>query len=288
MDNSTLNDTSLNDSALVYLFQYVIKKELLSIEKLYHLRFLSKSFRNTIDHECFEIRKLSKSHDDFKNKLYYDKDIYDKDTYNREVIKNIIKPLINDYIKIKLPVINYCVIDTDYIKSIFSIESSLKIPFIDYDDIPFEYKLFIHEYLLSPSTSIELYMPKFINSYINYSHVYKNILIIPLCYFKHRKVHYKDVQYVNNLCFISILDDELVKGFPNVNDRYTVLTVPLNSEDDIDDNEKNQNDIIKYINKIINSVNTTNTNEKMNNYYYYSDISNNCYSFIKSIDLLIK
>ena len=73
-----------------YLIHFIVSKQLISINKLFLLRRLSKFWKLRIECESLEVNKIIKFIKDIDNRLYYDKSVYDQYFYKRLIIKNIL------------------------------------------------------------------------------------------------------------------------------------------------------------------------------------------------------
>lgn len=278
-----------------YFICYVIKRNLLSPNKLFEFRTLCSKWKQTIEYESSEVERLLKYQQEIVKKLFYDTNTYDQYHYKRKIIKNTLIPWFPKYKELQIPFINSCYMDLDFD------DEPEKVYIVCEENIPNEFRIFIQEYYNSPTVYVKLYPPEIIKKsimehknklrdyLINMSdgklELYGRIFLVPLCYSKHYKIHYKDKQFVNILCFINVVDKELESDFPEMHERYIVLTIEL---EDLENNEFHYELLQKYLMSISKSIVSDNSQDKIPDYYYPQDVAQNAQSFDKCFDLLIQ
>lgn len=277
-----------NDSILKYFIYYVIKKSLISTDTLFNLRKLCKKWKQQIEYESDDVIRTLKYQIIIREKLKYDKDSYDHNTYKRKIIKNTLTSLYTQYKKLKLPGIDFCYSDLDLD------EEPEKIYFVSSKNMPNEFSIFLEEYYINPTVYVRLYPPEVIQNSINFHknklrsyldtdlNLIKVIFLVPLCYSKHYKAFYHDKQYINILCYINIIDENLKKLFP---EKYIVLSLEL---DDLENNEEHFNSIQKYLNNISKSIFSENIKDKIADYSYPENLASNSKSFERCFDILLQ
>lgn len=279
---------------LRYFICYVIKKNLLTDAKLFDLRKLCKSWKNTIETESDDVQHILKYQLSMRDKLKYDKEIYDQHHYKRQIIKNILEPLLPKYHELKIPFIDSCYMDLDFIDP----AESEKCYYVGEHSIPYEFMVFLREYYDSPTVYVKIYTPEIIKKvitdhknklreylclYTEKPELYGIIFLVPLCYSKHYREHYKDKQFLNILCYINLIDKNLADDFPD--EKYIVLTVDI---DDLEDNDAHYSIMQKYLASITKSITSDKVQDKIADYYYPQDLAQNAQSFDKCFENLIR
>jgi hypothetical protein len=221
--------------------------------------------------------------------------IYDQYHYKRLIIKNSLIPQYPKYNELRIPFINFCYMDFDNEEDDNTPKE--KIYFIDELNIPFEFYIFLEEYLNNPTVYVRLYPPEIIRKnisdqknnlrgYMSKSiELYKVIFLIPLCYSKHYRIHFKDKQYITILCYINVIDKELEFSFPDLSERYISLIIEMN---DLENNELHFDKIQQYLSDISKSILSDNVEDKITDFYYPQDIAQHSQSFEKCFDVLIR
>src|SRR5271170_2075457 len=280
-----------NDDTLRYFICYIVKKNILTTIKLLDLRKLCKSWKLSIESESDDVNRILNYKKIITQKLKYDKNIYNADYYKRIIIKNTLNPLFPMYEQIKITTVNICYMDIDEDNDINY--------FVGEDDLPYEFKIFLQEYNINPTIYVRIYNPqiiiktiadhkniirdKIINSDLSQPNLCRIIFLVPLCYSKHYRVHYKDNQFINVLCFVNIIDNELKNIFPD--ERYVVISIEV---DNLEDNEVHCFTMQKYLLSIYKSIVSDDPQDKIAEYCYPQDLANCLQSFDKCFDNLIQ
>lgn len=285
----------MNKETIKYFICYIIKRNLISTINLLEFRKICKQWKYIIENESSIINRLLTYKIEINKKLFYNKTNYDQYHYKRIIIKNILIPLFPQYQKIKIPFINSYYMDLD------DMEIQDKVYFIGDENIPIEFSIFLQEYYNSPTVYIRIYPPniiekniiehknklreRIINMKIDKPDLYGIIFLVPLCYSKHYRSHYKDKQFINILCYINIIDKDLESDFPETYERYIVLNIELN---DLENNELHYDTLFKYLMDISKSIISNDPQNKLKDYYYPQDLAYNAQSFEKCFDVLIQ
>lgn len=230
-----------------------------------------------------EIQKI------IKDKLKYDSHVYDENTYKRKILEKYFNNIYSKYFTLKIPIINFCYDDFD--------EEVEKVYFIDEEDIPIEFKIFLHEYRINPSINLQIYPPDFILDIIKTNRTIlvdyfntinedkhgKMVFLIPLIYLKYSKSHYLGFTNVNILCFINISenDEKILFEAPERQNRFIKISLEIE-----DSNIVHYKKLQKYVLDAQISVSGVDPNKRMMDYCYPEDILKDCQTFYQILDKL--
>jgi hypothetical protein len=288
--------TKLYSEEIFDLFIDVSKKywtaqtyiNLLSLNKTWYDKLINEPVVQSVETFKSNIKKI----------INFDPEVYDQFTYQRLILKRLYVELLPLYQKLKLNVIDKTYTEDD-------LEDDLDTTFylvycMVEKDFPIEVTLFIEMYSNYPEPKINLLQPEYINRFLLFNRKelnslnlylstkpkYDNILfLIPVCYTKHYKQNYRDINYVTVLCTINIIDDHIESELKNKNNRYLILHVSLNN---LDNNAFILAEIEHYIHKIYKSIRTNESKDKIKEFYYFQDILNIAKSFKDCLQCLMK
>jgi hypothetical protein len=171
----------------------------------------------------------------YRTLLAYDHDVYDEHSYKRQVVRNLFSLIEDTYRTCTMPVLSSTYSDLD----------DEIVQLIEQVDLPLEPRAFFYEYFASPSVIATLYPANFINiTMVNQSSTMRQMLIsnllnnalifIPLCYTPHYRLHNKDNMYINVLCYVSLVGLKGNINFPEVHERFIVLTIEMTTLTDLE------------------------------------------------------
>jgi hypothetical protein len=190
------------------LWNYIIKQNLIEVKIRFRLRLISKQIAQIIEQDDL-IKPLVKTQKNLGTLLLYDRQIYDSEYYNRLIINNSIRSEYKNYKKVQLPYIEQCTSDFDDIDELAQPEL---ISFVGFGEMPNNYYIFLAEYFRNVNVQIILYPYSLIQSATQeYKYLLQQdlkldsldkIFLVPICYSEHQKIHFKDEEYVNIMCYI--------------------------------------------------------------------------------------
>jgi len=272
-----------------YLFDYIVIHNLVDVYKLYELLNI-KAWREYILNASEDVAELLSCYEQTKKILYFDVNVYDQYYYKRQVLCNTLPPQIQQLSKLKFSKIEITEdisLDDENVKEI--------IYFIGDTEVPDEYKLFLQIYQQNPSVFVRLYNYDVIDKMVVYnktllksrirqicetSTITNCLLLYPLVYSKHYKTNINDTEYINVLCYINIIDDNL-KNVP-LGDRYIYLRINVA---DLENNNAHYDTLINYLKEITCSI--LNDGPKVKDFYYPQDLLSASQTFDKCISQLL-
>ena len=196
------------------IINYIISNKIISINKLYKLRYI---FKELLNYE--PIKEIIKIEEKITDILKYDPDIFDEYYRIRILIKNNLN--IHEYLNIKIQ--TYTTItyiddmDNDEIKTIKTME---------YKYLPLEIQVFMNMYYKYPNPIIKLLPIEIIENQnkINNKLIYSNsIVFIPIMY-----KYMCDNTIIKILCYCNNLSDNKL-GYIHGND-YICFSIISNLE----------------------------------------------------------
>lgn len=281
----------MDRETLEFYISFIASKSLVTIDQLLEWRAINKAWKQAIETRSFDVKAFLELQGRVRQLLYYDPNIYDKYSYRRSMLKTEFQGYLPLYYEIGIPAIEWCREDLDG-------DSEEVIYYIAERSLPSEYFILLYEYMANPSVRIRLYPPEVIKNVTKVQIDYirttsasrvgqfqssKIILLNPMGYSKHYRVGLRDRQYVTILCYVNILDSDLLADFPD--ERFLTLTIDLA---DLDNKEEHYKKITDLCLRITKSLLSESPKDKIPEYIYPQNIAESCQSLDRCLEVLLE